>query len=189
MFLGRFEIFQKGIDDLVEMGRHAPDVDVELYGAVLPEFKDAVDRLRGSAPGNVTFHAPVFGAEKVRLLRGASLYVQLSRFEGFPVSIGEAMTLGLPCAVSERIGLAKLFGAEGVGAVLSADPARAAAEVSSLLHDEVALGRYAVAGRDFAVRHLSPAAAASSLVDLYRAATGSATSSSGPAEVGLCRQS
>lgn len=172
LFLGRFEPFQKGIDDLVEMARHAPDVDVELYGSTLPEDQVEVDHIRRKAPGNVTFHPPVFGEDKIRLLRSGTLYVQLSRFEGFPVSIGEAMTVGLPCAVSERLGMAALFRTERVGAVLPTDPAHAAEVISRLAHDEVALARYAGAGREFASDHLSPVAAAEGLVELYRAAVG-----------------
>lgn len=180
VFLGRFEVFQKGIDDLMVMARHAPDIDVELYGAALPEFDAAVERIRRSAPRNVTFHDPVFGEEKVRILRSASLYVQLSRFEGFPVSIGEAMMVGLPCAVSERLGMARLLREEGAGAVLSEDPARAAVQVSELARDVVALARYRATGRRFALEHLSPVSAATGLLELYRSAIGRSVSAADP---------
>lgn len=172
VFLGRLEPFQKGIDDLVAMAHHAPDVDIELYGSARPEDQSAVDRIRRNAPGHVTFHPPVFGEAKARLLRSATLYVQLSRFEGFPVSIGEAMTVGLPCAVSERLGMAALFRTERLGEVLPTDPTRAAKVISRLAHDEVALARYGAAGRGFAREHLSPVSAAEELVELYRAAIG-----------------
>jgi glycosyltransferase involved in cell wall biosynthesis len=86
IFLGRLDLWHKGLHRWVEIAARLPDVRFEIYG----EGPDR-DELERRSPPNVLFRDPVFGAEKHRLLASAAMYLQTSRWDAFPVSICEAM--------------------------------------------------------------------------------------------------
>ena len=96
------------------------------------------------------------------------MYIQTSRWEGFPISIAEAMYLGSPCAVSDTIDLAKLFADEDLGLVLPSNPKEAALSLSEVLAHPASLLRWSQRARSFAHRHFNPSAVASDYVDLYQ---------------------
>lgn len=119
VFLGRFDVFHKGIDILVEIARLLPpSIEVHLYGTIEAKTQDWLERIQANLPSNVYFHPPVFEAEKNKVLAEASMYIQTSRWEVFGVSIAEAMYLGLPCAIASTMNLAEIFTEYDLGLVL-----------------------------------------------------------------------
>jgi glycosyltransferase involved in cell wall biosynthesis len=50
---------------------------------------------------DVIFHGKKFGEDKVKALKNMKVFVHTSRNEGLPTSVIEAVSLGLPCIVSE----------------------------------------------------------------------------------------
>ena len=167
IFLGRFSVFQKGLDELMEVAALLPQVSFRLFGSVANEEPGAVDRLQDAAPANVTFESPIFGPDKFELLRSATAYLQFSRFEGFPVSIVEALTLGVPTIVPDRIGLARTFRAHDIGAVVPSTILQAAAAIGALLEDVDRLEELGRNGRAYAASNLTTAAVAAKLGDFY----------------------
>jgi glycosyltransferase involved in cell wall biosynthesis len=168
VFLGRFHVVNKGLDVLSEIARSLPSVEFHMYGDQDDKTKKQFERLLRGFPQNVHVHNPVFGAEKVRVLSNATVYIQTSRWEGFPISIAEAMYLGVPCAVSDTIDLAKLFANEDLGLVLPSNPKEAALSLSEVLAHPASLLRWSQRARTFAHRHFNPTAVASDYVDLYQ---------------------
>ncbi len=61
VFLGRYDIFQKGLDRLVGLAAELPEITFQLHGSVDSASAADVDSLRARAPGNVIFGDPVFG--------------------------------------------------------------------------------------------------------------------------------
>ncbi|MDY6937732.1 MAG: glycosyltransferase family 4 protein, partial [Cyanobacteriota bacterium] len=108
IYLGRFDVLHKGIDRMVAIARLLPEFTFNLYGTPESKTQKRLDRLQQQLPDNVRFHQPVYEARKAQVLANASLYVQTSRWEGFPISIAEAMSLGIPCATSEHLGVAQI---------------------------------------------------------------------------------
>jgi glycosyltransferase involved in cell wall biosynthesis/peptidoglycan/xylan/chitin deacetylase (PgdA/CDA1 family) len=166
-FLGRFDVLVKGIDILVEIARLLPGVKVDLYGTEDPKTLDWLNRIRQDLPANVAFHDPIFGKEKARLLSEASLYIQPSRWEGFPVSVAECLYLGVPSSITGTLDLSQLFYQHDLGLVLSLKPPEAAKQIESALADEGRMRGWSQRGREFALTHFAPAAVAENHVRLY----------------------
>jgi glycosyltransferase involved in cell wall biosynthesis len=167
VFLGRFDVLHKGLDFLINMASHLPDVEFHLYGNEDQKTKQWLSQLQQNCTANVHFHQPVYGAEKFQVLVNASLYIQTSRWEGFPVSIVEAMHLGLPCAISERPNFATLFREQDLGLVLSQDVAIAATQLSEALNQPERLRNWSERARVFAYQHFQPRTVAKNYLDLY----------------------
>jgi glycosyltransferase involved in cell wall biosynthesis len=167
IYLGRFDILQKGIDISIEMARHLPEVEFSLYGNREPKNKDWLIRLQQTCPPNVRFYPPVFGRDKAKKLAEASLYIQTSRWEGFAISIAEAMYVGVPCAVADTLNLAETFQTGDLGLLLPRDPKQAAARIATALNDPDRLHQWSARSRDFARSHFQPRAVAADYLQLY----------------------
>ncbi len=167
-FLGRFHVVNKGLDILSEIARSLPSAEFHLYGDYAGKTKKPFERLLRGLPQNVHIHAPVFGEEKARVLSGSTLYIQTSRWEVFSISVGEAMYLGVPCAIADSMHLAKLFAEQDLGLVLPSNPEGAATALSEVLANPASLLRWSQRARTFAHEHFDPRAVASDYVDLYQ---------------------
>ena len=172
-FLGRFDVEHKGIDILIDIGRHLPDMEIHLFGREDPKTCSEMKTLRRNAPQNVFFHDPVFGGEKAAILAGAALYIQASRWEAFGISIAEAMYVGLPCAVASTLHLARLLEHHDLGLVFHPDPLRASAAIRNALSDVELLSRWSARSQEFARLNFRPAAVAQSFHEFYRSSIAS----------------
>jgi glycosyltransferase involved in cell wall biosynthesis/peptidoglycan/xylan/chitin deacetylase (PgdA/CDA1 family) len=185
VFLGRFDVLVKGIDILIEIARLLPDVKVDLYGTEDLKTLDWLKKLKENLPPNVSFNDPIFGKDKAEILAGASIYIQPSRWEGFPVSVAECLYLGVPSSITESLDLAQLFRQHDLGLVLSLTPETAAQQLRVALRDGDRLREWSARGREFALAHFYPSAAAQKYINLYdevaRVAAAAATSGAGVA--------
>lgn len=131
LYLGRMDRFQKGIDRLLAayaaVRRECPAAPVlTLAGPADAVERPALDALmaaEGLTDAEVVRRDRVEEAEKHRLLAGTRFYVQLSRFEGFGLSVAEALALSVPVVVSREIPLAPLVESHGAGLVVDGDAA------------------------------------------------------------------
>ncbi|MEM7769784.1 MAG: glycosyltransferase family 4 protein [Cyanobacteria bacterium P01_A01_bin.37] len=168
VYLGRFDVLHKGIDRLVAIARHLPQVEFHLYGTEDEKTKEWLDNIRRDQPANVIFHRPIYGAEKFRVLAEASLYIQPARWEVFGISIAEAMYLGTPCAVADTINFAELFQAHDLGLVFPSDAQQAAQCLSEALDNKTQLEQWSTKAQTFAYEHFEPAAVAKNYLRLYQ---------------------
>ena len=167
LYLGRFDPYQKAVDRMVELFRRTPELDLRLVGE--PELRDAeaIEGIRRTAPANVSFHPPVHGTAKGEVLRSATMYLQFSRFEGFPVSVAEALTVGIPTAVVTTLGVARVLEAHDLGLVLSADLHRAGEQLREATADLPRLLAWSDRSRRYAREHFTIDAVAAKYLDLY----------------------
>jgi peptidoglycan/xylan/chitin deacetylase (PgdA/CDA1 family)/glycosyltransferase involved in cell wall biosynthesis len=167
-FLGRFDVVVKGIDILIAIARSVPEMAFHLYGTEDPKTLPQLNELRRNLPGNLQFHAPVFGAEKVSMLSKSSLYLQPSRWEGFPISVAECMYLGVPTAVTDTLDIAQLFFQENLGLVIPMDPQRAAAQLRAAFVEPARLDAWSQRAKAFASEFFEPEAAAQRHIEFYK---------------------
>ena len=111
VFLGRLDVWVKGLDMVVEAFSCLPSDRARLLLAG-PDWKGGKAELeklaeRFGCRERVHFPGPVYGEKKWSLLRMADLFVSPSRWEAFSIAQAEAMMVGLPVVTSTRVNLAQ----------------------------------------------------------------------------------
>lgn len=180
VYLGRFDVVKKGLDRLVEIARLMPHVEVSAYGTASGVEQRGFERLtRQGLPDNMRFLGSVSGDDKMAAFTSATVYVQASRNDGFPMSIVEAMRLAVPVAVTRGCDIADIIAEEDLGILLPDDPVHAAAKLTAALEDPDRLNRASRAGRKWTIDALSPERAGRRTISAYQAALA-------PPELGAC---
>jgi len=167
VMLSRFDVYQKGLDRVAAMAAALPEVLFDIYGHADKNAPAAAEALRASAPANVRFLDPVYGEDKLRVLREADVFLQPSRVEGLSVALVEAMTLGVPCAVSGYVGRSLDVAGRGTGLVLDDDGAMAAAQLGALLRDRPRAKALGAGAASYAALHFAPAKVAAAHIAHY----------------------
>jgi glycosyltransferase involved in cell wall biosynthesis len=112
LFLGRVAVRQKGLDTLLrayaEAAREVDDLPPLIIAG--PDFRGGVEALKAIArqlgiTHKITFPGPVAGTEKTAMFDKASLFLHVSRWEGLPLVMLEALAHGLPCVVTSETGM------------------------------------------------------------------------------------
>lgn len=109
------------------------------------------------------------GAEVLAELRRAHVYVLPSVDEPFPMSVLEALSVGVPSVVTHSNGLAKDISAAGAGHAVDPGPAGVASAVLSLL-DPAANSAASAAARELAAESFSMDSVLETLLEVYGAA-------------------
>lgn len=107
-FIGRIDIHQKGLDLLFEAMSSERDIldkngfHLNIYG---PKSSDTVALLQlckfYSLSNFVSINQQIFGKDKEKVLLDSDLFILTSRFEGLPMGLIEALSYGVPCAVTD----------------------------------------------------------------------------------------
>jgi glycosyltransferase involved in cell wall biosynthesis len=113
VFVGRLDVFTKGLDFLLEAFagvearlRQRRQIELTLVG---PDWGGGRAWLEGRKEhlritSRLSFTGAVPGEEVGRILRQSDIYVQLSRYDGYPFSVTEALSAGKPAVLSATIG-------------------------------------------------------------------------------------
>jgi glycosyltransferase involved in cell wall biosynthesis len=152
LFLGRIN-WKKGLDRLVDAMASLPGARLIVAGndeeAYLPALQAAA--AQQSLSDRIRFIGPVYGADKVALLEGATAVVVPSYSENFGNVVLEAMAAGCPVITTPGVGAAEAVRSSGAGRVVEGDPKTLAAAIAALIGDPDAakamgkLGKQAVA--------------------------------------------
>jgi glycosyltransferase involved in cell wall biosynthesis len=122
VFVGRLDVHRKGLDVLVRGIADAPGWHLALVG---PRFRD-VDRLeRNISHLGVGERVHIVGERYGRRLQesvgAADLFALMSRWEGLPMALLEALSLSTPAIVSSAV--ERLIGVDAAGAGWAVDDA------------------------------------------------------------------
>lgn len=116
VFVGRLDVHRKGLDVLVEGIADVPGWHLALVG---PRFRD-VERLEAAIRhrdlrDRVHLVGSLYGNALHQALAGADVFALLSRWEGLPMALLEALSLGLPAVVSPAVERLVPVAASGAG--------------------------------------------------------------------------
>jgi glycosyltransferase involved in cell wall biosynthesis len=108
--LDRSVIRRKGLDTFVEAAKLLPGLRFVLVGRTVDEDGE---RLKRDAPPNVVFTGPLSHEELIARYQSSKVYCQLSRFEGLPNALCEAMLCGCVPVGTEHCGIPTAMGDTG----------------------------------------------------------------------------
>lgn len=124
-YLGRYDINHKGIDILLEavqlIKNEIRDNGYKLImhgydpeGISLSFINDFISN--NNLTDIISVRGPITNSEdKIQFLSNASAYILTSRYEGFPITVLEALSVDTPCLVSEGTNVSELVESNGFG--------------------------------------------------------------------------
>lgn len=123
IYIGRLEVYIKGIDRLIEGIADIKDycvkrgVSLDIYGPDYAGRKAEITELIAvNGVGDIVkLHDTVFDEEKINCLLKSDIFIQLSRNEGLPLGILEAMNAGLPVILTAGTNIAEEAESYGYG--------------------------------------------------------------------------
>jgi glycosyltransferase involved in cell wall biosynthesis len=154
LFVGRLDVVHKGLDDLVRGVAAAPGWHLVLVGS---DFRGGGDQLRHlsrelGAEARLVLAGPRHGQALHAAYAAADCFALMSRWEGLPLSLLEALSCGLPAIVSPTVD--DLVEVVGAGAGWSVRPAELGALLRTLQHlDHAERARRSSAARALAGRY------------------------------------
>lgn len=115
-YIGRLDVFYKGIDLLCEASRIEKiflvnhKVKINLYGPNQDGGHRVINQLisKWEVSDIIKLYEGVFDGEKVDILLKSSYFIQTSRSEGLPMGILEALSYGVPCIITVGTNLSKI---------------------------------------------------------------------------------
>jgi glycosyltransferase involved in cell wall biosynthesis len=165
--LGRLER-QKGYDVLVRALAELAGVHAVIVGD--GEEREALERLAEELGVSERLHILGWRDDPRDHLTSFDAFVLPSRFEGFPLSIVEAMQAGLPIVASNVGSIAEALDDERAGILVEPDdPAELAQVIGALLADDERRARLGAHARDVALARHTSRAMAEGFLSIYRA--------------------
>lgn len=178
-FVGRLDIYQKGLDlalTAFHQFRQMTGCTAPLL-LIGPEEAGSAAELRAQCTAlgltpeqDVYFLGVLDEPAKKRLLATCRAYLQLSRFEGFGISIIEALAQGLPAVISPQVPISGLI--HNNGGFVVETPSQAADALAAIfaLADD-AYTDLVHKARTTYIQHFSPQASNDTLLKLYQTAS------------------
>ncbi|HEV7301958.1 MAG TPA: glycosyltransferase family 4 protein [Tepidisphaeraceae bacterium] len=185
IFLGRLAVDHKGLDRMVRGFAHyvrslpagTKPVRLILAGPDHRGGRAALEQLTADERIGefVQFAGPVFGPEKLALLNNAMAMVHLSRWEGMPIAILEALSMSMPALLTPETNVGAMVERYSAGVVVqdgddAAAVAKAFATMAQLADGPLAAMR--AAARQLIQDNFTWPIIASQQAALYREACG-----------------
>jgi glycosyltransferase involved in cell wall biosynthesis len=117
VFVGRLDVWRKGLDRLIAGVAEAPEWHLAVIG---PDHRGGLARLRDMVRNHhivdrVSLCGPLLGRRLQDTLAAADLFALMSRWEGLPMALLEALSHGTPAVVSPEVDRCVGVGAAGAG--------------------------------------------------------------------------
>lgn len=176
LFLGRLDIYWKGLDTLImgfaKLSMRHNNAALVLIG---PDQDDNRRRLhdliaREGLAERAVILDPIFGDDKFSAIASADVFAYPSNYDILPRSVREALTLGCPVLVSEETQFGELVRRYDAGAVCEVTPDSVAERLSALLLDPERLKTLRVNAKRLAAETLDWTTEASKLREGLRKA-------------------
>jgi glycosyltransferase involved in cell wall biosynthesis len=157
---------QKGYDVLVRALAELPDVNAVIVGD--GEERKRLHALATELGVSERLHILGWESDPRNYLTSFDLFVLPSRYEGFPLSIVEAMQAGLPVVASDVGSVAEALDGERAGLLVAPDDVGALVRaIAGLLADEERRARLGAHAREVALARYTSRAMADGFMRLY----------------------
>ncbi|EOI00179.1 hypothetical protein UAW_00193 [Enterococcus haemoperoxidus ATCC BAA-382] len=141
VFVSRFDVKSKGIDFLIELVNLLPrDVIVKFAGSGTKKQEKIIKEMivKNDLNDRIILLGALNENELAELYKNGKIFLSTSRWEGFGLSIVEAMTFGLPVISFDTTGPREIIGDDEFGIVIeSFDILKMSEAVKKLLSDDV----------------------------------------------------
>ncbi len=157
IYIGRLDAYHKGLDLLLEavssIKKQLSSIGVifDIYG---PDYqgryqylKELIDNMQ--LEDLVHLHHEVSGEEKKKILLESDVFIQTSRFEGMPLGILEALSVGVPCLVSQGTTLGEQIADNNAGWMAETNAESIAKTILKAVEDKNKLAFYSENGIRF----------------------------------------
>ncbi|PXA69996.1 glycosyltransferase [Cryobacterium arcticum] len=159
------------VEAALHIAAQSHDVEFALVGPDEGEGRAVQDSIKASPYGDrIRWSGALPPEETVERMRSASVYVLPSVDEPFPMSVLEALSVGLPVIITDSCGLAPFVEAAEAGIVIDASQASLNQAMHSLLTDTGLARRMGDNGRELIKRDFSIDSVARLLAEHYEAA-------------------
>ena len=188
LYLGRLAVRQKGLDLLVRayaIARSSTDVPLPPLVIAGPDFRGGLGELIQlseslALAGSVRFVGPVTADAKGPLFSTARMFVHLSRWEGMPFAVLEALAAERPVLVTNGTNLTQEIEAYSAGWIAEGTPeAVAQCLIKAATTDTVTLDGIGRRGRLLVQECLGWKPLAGSMAALYKTVIGQSAPSTG----------
>jgi len=172
LFLSRIN-WKKGLDDLIpafaEVVKQVKDAHLLLVG---PDNEGYIDRVNSwikdyKLSEYVTYFGPAYGRDKLMFLQDSNIFVLPSYSEGFPMSVIEAMYMGLPVVVTENIGIPEIIRESSSGIIVKKKQNEIADALINLFKDMDKAKEMGEMGRQYIMNNLTIDKAAERMIEIY----------------------
>ena len=109
-YLTDMQIKRKGIDTFIEAAKYLPTKRFVVVGG---GSKELIQKLKSEAPLNMEFTGYLSNSRLLTFLQKAKVYVQISRHEGFGLSLAEAMLCGCVPVTTKEGAIPEVVGDTG----------------------------------------------------------------------------
>lgn len=115
-YLGRFDLKYKGLDKMFESlikiqnKLKKVNISIEIYGCGDKKSEKKIQNyMKKIEIKNIELKGKLIGEEKISFLKKANIMILLSKSEGMPMGILEAVSYGIPCIVTEETNMSDIL--------------------------------------------------------------------------------
>lgn len=139
-FMGRLDIFHKGLDILIKSFRKFQDIEPNSKLWIIGDSDERPMLKKIIAENNlekeVVLWGSKFGKEKDELMQKMHIFVHSSRMEGIPTSVLEASNLGIPSVVTKATNIGSYLKIRNAGIAVEDENPAALANAFSVMNQK-----------------------------------------------------
>lgn len=161
IYVGRYDFYIKGLDllldacNIIKGEMYDKNITISLYGKGNKNSISLINHYlkKYKLESIIKVNGAVFGEEKKNLIIKSSAFIQLSRTEGQPLGIIEALSLGMPVLLSDGTGLKEDLKRNNFGVVANCNAVDISNKILDLYSKRKMLNNYSKNSYNFAVNN------------------------------------
>lgn len=163
VYIGRLDFLIKGIDRIIDAfsvmqyKAREQNIKVDLYGPSKQAARELIQRHIDECGVSdlVRVHDGLFGEKKIQTMLSKDAFIQLSRTEGQPLGIMEAMDIGMPCIVTDGTTFLDIATQYEAGLAVEDDPEKIAQSILELRSSMNVLPGISMRASAYAAEHFN----------------------------------